>query len=455
MAPCRIALHRSFGRDPVCVLGRTFGCSGSTNEPNGTTMWVMPPCRGIFACNDVYAFCRPLTRPYDDLLGRTNCSCAKTKAIRHELNAHLWTRNHVASQQGWLEQPMRGWTADDAMASARLGGGGGPQDAGTAQLAAQLTAAASTSLATFGRIREHQTSGSDASSSSTARAAAARSMGPSWPSHPLLVPTQVASLTASGALSMPPSTRYVLVEIGCSDRDTLDANGVLEAHADAFLIQLEPLLDKYATLLSRGTARFHGERKADRAVPLGHHHPRAALLPLAVSPAGGLLNLTVTRTAGCSSLAPLNTHATRQWAPWCHRILEYRLVPSITLSAVLALSGSLPIRHLKLDAQGLDFALVASVPPALLRAKVETLELETRAADCEPLYMGQASCPEVVEYLRTVAGYDNLSSCPSKHVRNLGRQWGQPNCERDIRFVRAARGARLPTTTSTTRKIHS
>ena len=47
------------------------------------------------------------------------------------------------------------------------------------------------------------------------------------------------------------------------------------------------------------------------------------------------------------------------------------------------------------------------------------------------------SCPEAVEYLRTV-GYANLSRCPSKFVRNLRKDYGVPNCERDLKFVRLA-----------------
>ena len=65
----------------------------------------------------------------------------------------------------------------------------------------------------------------------------------------------------------------------------MDSDGSLERAPDAFLLAFEPLLDKYATLLARGGPRFNGRGVVDRAVPLGHHHPRAVVLPIAVAPA--------------------------------------------------------------------------------------------------------------------------------------------------------------------------
>lgn len=421
--PCKVSLHRKFQRVSKCALDESFGCYGSYDDPpNATVMWVKPPCRGsIFACNRALAWCAPLTRPYDDWSGRTNCSCALSRPERHELNARLWAPNARADRQGWLHEPSRGLTPGDARVISSFSEAVKPD--APAQLSAQLAAGAS---------------------SAYPGTAGGMSFGQRSPRHvPLLLPAHVTSLTPDGTLAMPPSIKYVMYEIGCSDRNTLDdasGGGVLDSHPDAFLIQMEPLLEKYAALLARAAANFHGSaRKAvDRAAPLGQLHPRAVVLPLAVSEAGGLLNFSVARTAGCSSLLPLNPRGGRRWAPWCLRQLEQRLVPSITLAAALALSGSLPVRHLKLDVQGVDFQLVRSVPPALLRSKVETLEIETRAADCEPLYVGQPPCPEVIDYFRRVLGYRNLSSCPSKFVRNMGSQYGQPNCERDIRFVRQA-----------------
>ena len=68
------------------------------------------------------------------------------------------------------------------------------------------------------------------------------------------------------------------------------------------MIAFEPLLDKYAVVLARGTRRYH-KSQIDMAVPLARHHKRGILLPLALSPTGGPVNLTVMERAGCSSIA--------------------------------------------------------------------------------------------------------------------------------------------------------
>ena len=80
----------------------------------------------------------------------------------------------------------------------------------------------------------------------------------------------------------------------------------LQHNQDGFLVSFEPLLDKYAVLLSRGTRRFHPEGGGDRSVPLAHHHKRGIVLPLAISPKGGWINFYVSTVAGCSSMLRVN-----------------------------------------------------------------------------------------------------------------------------------------------------
>ena len=174
---------------------------------------------------------------------------------------------------------------------------------------------------------------------------------------PLLFPVQVAQTDRHGVLLTPPNTRSVVYEIGCSDRDTLDEEWI-DRYPRSLLISFEPVLEKYAALLARGNARYHGLR-TDQAVPLAHHHQRGVVLPLAVAPTGGgsgrLSSLTIGVTSGCSSLVEVNQRA--GWGHGCKSSLERRLVPSINMSAALGLSGKLPIKLLKIDAQGVDFKL--------------------------------------------------------------------------------------------------
>ena len=236
---------------------------------------------------------------------------------------------------------------------------------------------------------------------------------------------QLATLDA-GALRPPPGATHALLEIGCSDRDTLD-DAWLSHDPSGFLVAFEPLLDKYAVLLARGTARYHQQQK-DMAVPLGHHHPRGVVLPLAVSTDGGRVDdFKVSSVAGCSSMLEVNQ--TTQWGQWCVETLERREVPSISLTAAIGLVGELPIRLLKIDVQGLDFALVRSVAPALLRAKVRAIVMEVIASDGEPLYHGQPQCAEVVQYMRAI-GFGRTAYLPGN--RCSGWRWP----ESDVVFYR-------------------
>ena len=213
------------------------------------------------------------------------------------------------------------------------------------------------------------------------------------------VTTQVVTLH-NGHLRAPPNTTHLLVEIGASDLDTLDEQ-VLPRDAGAFLVTFEPMLDKYSTLLSRGDARFHGAKSqmyysggSNRATPLGYFHPRAVVLPLAVSAnGGGAVTMHIRAIAGCSSL--LDTNAAAIANPACKSLLERRIVDSISMEAALRLlPPGLPIRLLKLDAQGLDAELVRAIPHEHL-PRVEQISFEAIRRQCEPMYVGQTPCEDI------------------------------------------------------------
>ncbi|KAJ1624294.1 hypothetical protein T492DRAFT_273514 [Pavlovales sp. CCMP2436] len=151
----------------------------------------------------------------------------------------------------------------------------------------------------------------------------------------------------------------------------------------------------------------------DRSVPLAHHHPRAVILPLAVSEAGGSLTFTVSDVAGCSSLRKVNPGS--KWGRFCRKTLERRVVPSITLTdAINLVPPNLPIRLLKVDAQGVDFDILRSVP-ARVFARVETVILEVVPSRCTPLYVGQATCEQVFAFMK-VLGFEPVTYkfCPKR-----------------------------------------
>ena len=118
----------------------------------------------------------------------------------------------------------------------------------------------------------------------------------------------MAPLDGHGAIPMPNNTSHVVLEIGCSDRNTLDEE-LLPHDPSAFLVSFEPMLDKYAVLLARGTTRYFGEQN-DRAVPLGHHPQRGVVLPIAITPHGGAVAFNIAKTAGCSSTLTTTPNST-------------------------------------------------------------------------------------------------------------------------------------------------
>lgn len=210
----------------------------------------------------------------------------------------------------------------------------------------------------------------------------------------LMVTTQVATLD-KGKIKMPPNVNKIILEIGCSDRDTAD-NDILPYHPNAFLVSFEPLLDKYSVLLARGTERYHNHT-TDMAVPLGHHHKRGVILPVAISPDGGAKTFHVSRVAGCSSLLKLNPDT--KWGRFCLKALEERVVDTISIEdAISILPDTMPILHVKLDMQGLDGTVIMKMPREFLN-RIESIEFESFNPKCTKLYETQIPCFDIAKFL--------------------------------------------------------
>lgn len=210
----------------------------------------------------------------------------------------------------------------------------------------------------------------------------------------LMVTTQVAMLE-HGKINMPSDTDGIVIEIGCSDRNTAD-DEILPKYPKGFLISFEPLLDKYAVLLARGTERYHKHLK-DKAVPLGHHHNRGVVIPMAVSPTGGQLSFHVSKVAGCSSLLEINRNT--RWGRSCLNQLENRTVDSMKIEDLISLlPDKMPIHYMKFDMQGLDGTIITKLPQDFL-ARVQTIQFESVNPVCNALYEGQMQCPYIAEFL--------------------------------------------------------
>ena len=233
-----------------------------------------------------------------------------------------------------------------------------------------------------------------------------------------------------GHLDIPHDKRIVL-EIGASDRDTLDQ--WLPRWNDSFLLTAEPLLDKYA----RGMARDKGYA-GDQFQPLGRAHPNAIILPFAVGPSStpvGVTKFYVGRNAGCSSALPLLRNSSR--LSWCRAQTEQREVPLVTLERLLTWVGpSRPIDFIKVDAQGLDMGVIESAGPLLSRVRAFSVEVVSDI--CAPLYEGQPQCSEVMRRARAL-GFEPATPVHCRPKFGIFPRWMKSAwvCELDVLFVSA------------------
>ena len=127
------------------------------------------------------------------------------------------------------------------------------------------------------------------------------------------------------------------------------------------------------------------------------------------------MNITVMKRAGCSSInGPVRVEARNSSGKVCSVPLEVRRTDTITLEHALRLAGDLPIRRLKVDAEGIDLRLIKATDPRLLRDRVHSIQLEARTVQCEPIYEGQENCHEVLHYMTSI-GFQTRHNCPPRN----------------------------------------
>ena len=249
----------------------------------------------------------------------------------------------------------------------------------------------------------------------------------------LFLRAHVATLV-NGVLPIPSELQTVVMEIGASDRNTLDVE-YLPQDKGAFLVTAEPIIDKYA----RALARQRGW-SGDKFQPLGHHHPRGLVLPVAVGPArlAGVQQFHVGLNAGCSSVLKVDAASDR--LKYCGRTLERRQGPVITLERLLRLVNR-TVEFVKVDAQGLDLDVLRSAAANI--RMVRRFGLEVVVDDCNGLYVGQPKCSEVVRQagelgFRPAAPFPCLPRWPREAV---ALNQSSAGCEMEILFVADGVGA--------------
>jgi FkbM family methyltransferase len=135
--------------------------------------------------------------------------------------------------------------------------------------------------------------------------------------------------------------------------------------------------------------------------------PNYVVIPIAVAEKDGCADFYINAFDAASSLLPFDGAALRSW------IGEYELkvdsvmtVPTIRLDTLMDLLDIQGVDYLKVDAQGMDLAVVRSAGSRLQDIRRITVEVDINP---ESLYTGAARKDDVLQYLSN-AGFSLIQS---------------------------------------------
>lgn len=201
-----------------------------------------------------------------------------------------------------------------------------------------------------------------------------------------------------GNLPEVPSEFYL--EVGSNSRNVMQDDTKMKAAfaRGAFLITFEPLIDKYAQLLTR-----YDGGQADHRRQLGLQHEHGLVLPFAVGCSGSAA-FHVAQVDGCSSVLPMRGSAfgadpkSAKWPAWvkddCAKDLEQRTVPCVSLEQVIGdWLGGKDVAHIKIDAQGFDLNVVKSAGKHV--EKLKSVHMEVQCDSAAMIYVDQPNCTSV------------------------------------------------------------
>ena len=127
--------------------------------------------------------------------------------------------------------------------------------------------------------------------------------------------------------------------------------------------------------------------------------PNFFVVPLAVSETDGSAEFNLNSSAASNSLLPLDEQSVSKWSgAEGLKTLDKVTVGTIRLDTFLNLSGIEAVDYLKIDAQGLDLAVVKSAGDRLKDIHQICLECDVSA---NPMYRGTPTKTETVEYLQS------------------------------------------------------
>lgn len=127
--------------------------------------------------------------------------------------------------------------------------------------------------------------------------------------------------------------------------------------------------------------------------------PNFFVVPLAVSETDGSAELNLNSSAASNSLLPLDEQSVSKWVgAEGLKTLDKVTVGTIRLDTFLNLSGIEAVDYLKIDAQGLDLAVVKSAGDRLKDIQRICLECDVTP---NPMYRGTPTKSETVEFLQS------------------------------------------------------
>jgi FkbM family methyltransferase len=136
------------------------------------------------------------------------------------------------------------------------------------------------------------------------------------------------------------------------------------------------------------------------------------VVPIAISEEDGTANFYVNQFKASSSLLPLNPEGVKQWVGGELLKVEKTItVPTMRLDTFMNMVGIKLVDFLKIDAQGMDLAVVKSAGGRL--RDIQKIMLEVGVTK-EHVYCGEPSKDEVIAFLDS-AGYRLVDAQQQTH----------------------------------------
>jgi FkbM family methyltransferase len=176
---------------------------------------------------------------------------------------------------------------------------------------------------------------------------------------------------------------------------------------------------------------FAVEPNLRAAAKLAGAAPNYFVVPFAIAERDGCSEFQVNTFEASSSLLPLNEEGSSANGSHTFIVSETIVVPTLRLDTLMNLAGIEKVDFLKIDAQGMDLAVVKSAGDRLEDIAKITLEVWVGP---HPQYRGVATKEEVLRYLN-----DHGFSLQATQVQTEGN-------EENLTFVRKSTSTKLART---------